>query len=141
MQSPQLAARLSVAPTPGLAELLGNEARDREAIRELPVEGGGGPARPVRLIAAGEAPESAAALLAGEPLVELLRHLGEHSDLVVVDAPPLGETADAIPLLGACGAAVVVAAFEQRAGDAAVLRRELTELGARVVGVVVTHAR
>ena len=47
----------------------------------------------------------------------------------------------ATALLGACGAALVVAAFEQRAGDAAVLSRELTELGAKVIGVVVNHAR
>ena len=141
MRSSQLAARASVAPMPGLAELLGNEVGERDAIRELPAEGGGEAARPVSLIPAGETLESAAALLAGEPLSELLRHLGGESDLVVVDAPPLGDSSDAIPLFRVCGTVVVVAAFEQPAGDAAGLRRELTELGANVVGVVVTRAR
>lgn len=62
------------------------------------------------------------------------------SDLVIVDAPPLGEVTDAIPWLAVCDAVLIVATPEQPADAAAALLSDLRDRDVRVAGIVVNRA-
>jgi Mrp family chromosome partitioning ATPase len=63
-------------------------------------------------------------------------------DLVVVDSPPMGLVADALPLLGAVDG-VLLASFVGRssAADVRRLRWQIAEMGGRVLGAVVSNGR
>lgn len=137
LRSPTLAARCDAERSPGLTELLRGDVGLRQASRELPggTEGWG----ELTLVPAGAGPASPA-VLEGPPLAEVLADLGAANDLVLVDAPPLGEVADAVPLLGIVDGVVVVCGPQERYDDALELRKRLREFDAPLTGVVVAGA-
>lgn len=139
LRRPTLASRASVEPAPGLSEVVGGEVDPAAAIRSLPAGSGAGMG--VELIAAGGPPASPTSILASPAMAELLEGLSSSRDLVLIDPPALGEVADAIPLLGLVDGILIVADGERlRRRDAIDLRRQLDEMGARVLGVVVNRS-
>ncbi len=83
------------------------------------------------------------AVLASNRVRELLAEIAADHDVVLIDSPPILAVSDAIPLLTAVDATIVVARLDQSTRDAA---RRLMELirrvpGSEVLGVVANDAR
>lgn len=136
---PRLAARAAAEPRPGLAELLAADCSRAAATRRLDL--GAGVDGSLEIIVAGGPPPTPTALLGDERIAELFEDLHAGSDLVLVDAPALGEVADAVPLLGLVDAVLVVAdCGEAKRSEVEALQRQLTDLDAPLVGVVVNRA-
>ena len=83
-----------------------------------------------------------AELLSGKSVEELLKAASEHHDCVLIDAAPLLAFADALHLVASVdGVLLVIAENHLQAREATELRSLFERLGARPIGVVVTHAR
>lgn len=128
---PGLAAAAAVPPSPGLSELLSGDAGEREVVRVPDRETTAGS---VQLVPAGSGP-----VATSETTVQAITDLATGSDLLIVDAPALAESADAIPLL-ACGPIVLVAAPEQPAASADALMHELRDRDISIAGLVINRA-
>ncbi len=96
----------------------------------------------VTLVSAGTGSLEAAGSLPPDEMRDLLAELGEGSDLVVVDAPPVLDTAECLAMAPLVDAVVVVAALRSTTrDDVALARQELEQVGADVVGGVLSNAR
>ncbi len=96
----------------------------------------------VTLVAAGSSAAEAAGALPPEEMRGLLAELGEGSDLVVVEGPPVLDTAECLALAPLVDAVLVVAAVHTTTRDDVVLaRQQLDQVGADVVGGVLSNAR
>ncbi len=140
LHEPGLADAVGVERTPGLRELLSDEVEPASVFRELPAAAVSG-AGSLTVVPAGGTAEAGAALLGGPALSELVGRLAADRDLVLLDAPPLAEAPDAIPLLDAVDAVIVVCRCGEPAPPALELRRRLAELGAPLLGVVSNRCR
>jgi capsular exopolysaccharide synthesis family protein len=136
---PDLAQRYGIASGYGLADVLRGDLDLDEAVEPRRI--GDGP-HALDVLPAGDAGGDAPALLQSDAMRELLAHLRSTYDLVVLDATPLGLTADALPLLARVDG-VLIASFVGRssAGDARRLRWQIEEMGGRVLGAVVSNGR
>lgn len=130
LRSPGVAGRLGLEPSPGLRDILTGGANLASAVRTVEPSG-------LSVIPAGGAVASSADLLASTEMDRLLRRLEVHWDVVIVDAAPLGDGADASILAETVGAVVLVT----RAGGST--RRALAHsaervasLRSRLVGIV-----
>jgi succinoglycan biosynthesis transport protein ExoP len=91
------------------------------------------------VLVAGPQPPNAAELLAGPRLAELLAHLREQFDQIVVDAPPVMGLADAPLIANVVEGTVMVIEFHQtKRSVARVAFSRLNGIGAHVLGAVVT---
>ena len=71
-------------------------------------------------------------------MLDLITELEAEYDLVVVDTPPVSVVSDAIPLLSQVGGVIVVTRLGKTTREAVEhLRRQLDDLNARTLGVVV----
>jgi capsular polysaccharide biosynthesis protein len=96
----------------------------------------------VTLVASGTAAAEAAGSLPPEEMRDLLAELGAGCDLVVVEAPPVLDTAQCLALAPMVDAVVVVAAVHSTTrDDVALARQQLDQVGADVVGGVLSNAR
>jgi capsular polysaccharide biosynthesis protein len=96
----------------------------------------------VTLLASGTAAAAAAGSLPPEEMRDLLAELGEGSDLVVVEGPGMLDTAEGLALAPMVDAVLVVAAVRSTTRDDVVLaRQQLDQVGADVVGGVLSNAR
>lgn len=139
LRHPMLASRAAADPRPGLVELLAGECGRHEATRELDL--GEGAEGSLQILVAGRAPATPNAPLADRGFTDLLEELESARDLVLIDAPALGEVADAVPILGAVDAVVVVAECgKAKRSQVENLQRQLSELRAPVIGTVVNRA-
>ncbi|PWW21886.1 non-specific protein-tyrosine kinase [Geodermatophilus normandii] len=131
LRDPVLARRLGLDETAGLGEVLEGRADLAEA---LTTWGDG-----VTVLPAGTATRDPGDLLATARVGEVLDRLRATHDVVLVDTPPLGSSVDAALLARRCDGAVVLC----RAGatareEVAATVSELTAVGARVIGGVLT---
>jgi capsular exopolysaccharide synthesis family protein len=137
LRRPKLHKTFSVAPSPGLSDLLRRE-------RLLGLQGNGQFVVETQIpnlfllpcgTAGGDAPE----LLAGNRLPALLRELEKSFDLILVDTPPLLPCADARSFAKASdGVVLVVRANETDRRAAGVARDTLLKDGSTVIGTVLT---
>ncbi|HKY75893.1 MAG TPA: hypothetical protein VJS45_07130, partial [Acidimicrobiia bacterium] len=96
----------------------------------------------VTLVASGTAAAEAAGSLPPEAMRDLLAELGHGSDVVVVEGPGVLDTAECLALAPMVDAVVVVAAVRSTTRDDVVLaRQQLDQVGADVVGGVLSNAR
>lgn len=94
----------------------------------------------LRIITSGPLPPNPAELLGSERFHKILQQLGEESDIVVLDSPPVSAVADAAILAStADGTIVVVQAGRTRSGHARHGREALAKAGARVLGSVINR--
>lgn len=99
------------------------------------VEGAGG--RAFHCITAGTPSSNPLRLLASPRMQWALRKAEERFDAVIIDAPPAGAVADAMPLLRMVGGVLVVTRLGSVTHDGLEeLRRKLEVSGARLLGVV-----
>jgi non-specific protein-tyrosine kinase len=92
------------------------------------------------LMTSGPIPPNPAELLGSEPMSSRLAQMGELSDVVILDSPPVLPVADAMILGGlATGVILVVDAGRTRREMARQANEILQQVGARVIGVVVNR--
>ena len=98
----------------------------------------GGEPFELSVVTAGPAPPNPAALLDSARMRSLLEDARDHYDFVVVDTPPLGLVADAIPLMRQVDGTIIVSRLGTTTRDSAeMLRRKVDNLDAEVLGIVV----
>jgi non-specific protein-tyrosine kinase len=150
LRRPVLAARLNLAPTPGLTDYLAGHAEPREILRTVPVAepalNGAGPngasAHSVVLIPAGTPTPHAAELLGSERLKTFLAEVVESYDAVVIDSSPLLPVADTRELLPHVGVVIICARESQTTREQARATREtLGHLPERPTVMVITGTR
>lgn len=124
LRHPSLAARLDIAPRPGLAEVIEGTAELGQAVVRV---------GPLAVLCAGEA-RDAAALLRSPRAATVVEQLRIGYELVVLDAPPALAFSDGDPLAAAADGALLVV----RAGTTPrqVVRLAVESLGDRAVGIV-----
>lgn len=145
LRHPSIAHKYQLRVVPGLAELLSHNATLQDALQQVHLGNApGADGAPVTLdvVVAGALPPNPSALIESRTMVELLDQLEARYDLVVVDTPPTPIVSDAIPLITRAHGVLIVAWLGKSTRDAARhLRDQLTNLNARMLGVVANHAR
>lgn len=144
LRDPALGTKLQreLSPLPGLAEVLEAEVSFERAVQTVAADDRAEGGATLDVLTAGHAPPDPAELLAGQPMARLVEELAKAYDVVVIDAPPAGSAADAIPLLDIADEVIVVAAAGgSNADDAASFGAALRTLGARTVGLVANRVR
>ncbi|MFM0161574.1 tyrosine-protein kinase Etk/Wzc [Burkholderia sp. GAS332] len=130
MRRGQLAAILKQTGAGGLAEVLSGEVDVDHVIRNTGVHG-------LSFIAAGRFPSNPSQLLSTPRMHQLLNHLGERYDLIIVDTPPVLAVSDANLIASLAGSTVLVvrpnAQSERELGETA---QRLDLAGARLVGMI-----
>lgn len=133
MARPAVAGRLGVTLTPGLAEVLAGTAHLTQALQETGIN-------LFQVLTAGQALKGDATRLAGKPMAQLLHHLRERFDLVLVDIPPTEDAADLPGLSKTCDGVYLV--LKQGVGEESEAQDSIDELvqqGIRLRGCVMTH--
>lgn len=138
-----VAEKAGLAPLPGLTEVLTKQGDLEQAIQQVPVEtrAGEDPAsRQLSVLVAGATPPNSAELIESEAMTRLLAAAGEDYELVIVDTPPVGLVADAIPLMQRAGGVIVVGRLNSLSREAAErMARQLRRLDVVPLGLVATH--
>lgn len=140
LRRPNLAQRLGIRMSPGLAEVISHSASLDDALQVVPVPGrsnGAGPSDSFSVLTGGAIPPNPAALTESTSMSQLLTSLAERFDLVIVDCPPLAVVSDTIPLVGHVDGIVIVTWLGKSTRAAAQhLRDQLERLDAPVLGVI-----
>jgi tyrosine-protein kinase Etk/Wzc len=130
MRRPRMHGVFGLSRTPGLTEVLQNEAPLEEGLRETSVEG-------LHVLGAGRLVAAVSELLGGAAMGRLLRELNGRYDVVVVDTPPVLAAADAEILAAQADAVLmVVRAGQTERQSAHYAMQQLRAVGARIVGAV-----
>jgi tyrosine-protein kinase Etk/Wzc len=130
LRRPRMHGVFGLSRTPGLTEVLQNEAPLDEGLRETHVEG-------LHVLGAGRLVAAVSELLGGAAMGRLLRELNGRYDVVVLDTPPVLAAADAEILAAQADAVlVVVRAGQTERQSAHYAIQQLRAIGARIVGAV-----
>lgn len=130
MRRPRMHGVFGLSRTPGLTEVLQNEAPLEEGLRETSVEG-------LHVMGAGRLVGAVSELLGGAAMGRLLRELNGRYDVVVLDTPPVLAAADAEILAAQADAVlIVVRAGQTERQSARYAVQQLRAVGARIVGAV-----
>lgn len=136
MRRPTIGRALGL-DSPGLAAVLQGDERPGGTIPARTIDG-----TSLDVLPAGTAAVPVADLLDSPRLGEVLREVAETYDLVIIDGPPFGAVADAIPLArNADGVLLVVRLGHESHDDVRRVSTELTSFGARIIGFVANFAR
>ncbi len=144
LRRPRLAANLDLAGAPGLAEILTHGVSLPEVVQRVSLAPGdsGRAEKTLDVIVAGINPPNPAELLESEKMGDLLDRLAAIYDLVILDTPPAGLIADAIPLMSRVGGVVIVSSIGTSTRDgAAKFRHQLTRLDAPLLGVIANRVK
>jgi capsular exopolysaccharide synthesis family protein len=144
LRRPRLAGKLDLPATPGLAEVLTHGLSLDEVVHRLTLADslGGRDDKTLDVIVAGINPPNPAELLESEKMGDLLDRLTAIYDLVIIDTPPAGLIADAIPLMSRVGGVVIVSSVGRSNRDGARrFREQLTQLDAPVLGVIANRLK
>lgn len=123
----------------GLSQVLVGMASLENAVRTIVVKPESElPAVTVDVLPSGQLPPNPVDLLASQPMIDLIRRCEQTYDLIIVDAPPITQISDAVPLVGVVSGVLIVArkGHTHRSAFAALVE-QLTLLKATVIGVVV----
>lgn len=130
LRRPRMHGVFGLSRTPGLTEVLQNEAPLEEGLRSTHVEG-------LHVLGAGRLVAAVSELLGGAAMGRLLRELNGRYDVVVLDTPPVLAAADAEILAAQADAVlVVVRAGQTERQSAHYAIQQLRAIGARIVGAV-----
>jgi len=131
---PELAAILGVSASPGLAEVLRDGLPVSSALKQCPG------AESLSVLPAGSEPAGSSGQLASPKVPALIAELTERCDLVIVDAPPLLDVADAAAVARATSGVLIVATSgATRADDLAAAAAALRNVDASTIGVVLNR--
>lgn len=127
---PAVAARLGLAETPGMCEVLARSVALEEALREAAPTG-------LTVLTAGGPGSNAGPRFAAETARSVLHRLRQRFDLVFVDGPPWDGRTEAAALGGACDAVyVVLAEYEAETPQTDRLLQTIPAQGARFAGCI-----
>ncbi|HEV2227947.1 MAG TPA: polysaccharide biosynthesis tyrosine autokinase [Steroidobacteraceae bacterium] len=130
LRAPRQCRIFDIADRGGLSAVLSGRAAG-----EVPLPGFG----PLAVMPAGALPPNPQELLLRPALATYLELARAQYDVVLIDTPPAGDSADAHSVAFSAGSALVLArTHHTRLDDAAVLARDLTDAGALVLGAVLT---
>jgi tyrosine-protein kinase Etk/Wzc len=130
MRRGHLASYFNQSNEGGLAEVLAGHAQPAEVIRRVGVDG-------LSFMSCGNHPLNPAELLMQRRFKELLNHLGEQFDLVIVDTPPFLAVTDAAIIASEAGATVLVLrSGMQSEAEIAETVKKLQRADARLFGAV-----
>jgi Mrp family chromosome partitioning ATPase len=150
LRRPQLSSLLSLPGKEGLSTVLQSEHVNGGAVQTLALSGtpvgGNGHGADVQtnlsVLLAGPPATDPTRLLESDAMRDLMRSWQSRYELTVVDGPPPGYVADAIPLAKEVDAVILVARLGQDTGAGLRhLRLEFERLGIEPLGVVVNYAR
>jgi succinoglycan biosynthesis transport protein ExoP len=142
LRRPRLAANLGLAVAPGLAEMLSHGIGLSEAVQPVMLSETASGVKTLDVIVAGINPPNPAELLESHKMADLLDRLGAIYDLVIIDTPPAGLIADAIPLMSRVGGVVIVSSVGRSSRDAAAaFREQLAQLRVPVLGVIANRVK
>jgi Mrp family chromosome partitioning ATPase len=134
VDSPMLQRRFGVSPTPGLVEVL-------EGTIDLQRAESKGDGDNLRLLPLGRSDADVIQLLGSESCKKLLQLLRQQYRLVVIDAPPLLQSAQTSLLASQSdGVVAVVASGRSHRANVIELKRVLDGLKVSLVGAVLTSA-
>jgi protein-tyrosine kinase len=126
LRAPRQYRIFDIADRGGLSAVLSGRAAGEV---QLPAFG------PLAVLPAGAPPPNPQELLLRPALASYLELASAQYDVVLIDTPPAGDSADAHSVVFCAGSALVLARTDHtRIADAAALTRDLTETGALVVG-------
>jgi tyrosine-protein kinase Etk/Wzc len=130
LRRPRIHQVFDIPREPGLVELLLGRGTMDSLVRRTAVEG-------LFVLPSGVLPPNPAELLGGARMSTVFDTLRGGFDMVIIDSPPILAAAEA-PILGshADGTILVVRAGKTERGPAVQAVRQLTGVGARVVGTV-----
>ena len=152
MRRPSLADRLGIRRTPGLSDYLQEKATPQEVLQPLPISpspssngtaaSAAAEAPGLVVITAGAPTPRPAELLGSARFRELLEHVGEVYDVVVIDTSPLLSVVDALALVPQVDGVIVCARLSKTTRDEAkAVRAALDRLPPCPMGAVVTGIR
>jgi capsular exopolysaccharide synthesis family protein len=134
LRRPSQHALFGVDDARGVTTTLVGEVAVEDCLQATAVEG-------LRVLASGPLPPNPAELLGGRGMTALLERVASLADLVLFDAPPLLPVTDGAVLAPRLdGVLLVLAAGRSRRDHAARARAVLDNVGARLIGVVLTDA-
>ena len=138
LRRPVAAGWLGANARGGLVDVLRGDVALGDAVAPAPI----GERGVLDVLPAGTASADAAVLLQSDAMRDLLEQARSVYDLVVIDSSPLGLVADALPLLSRVDG-VLIACFNGRSHgrDVRRLRWQVSEMGGRVLGVVLNSGR
>jgi capsular exopolysaccharide synthesis family protein len=146
LRRPQLARLLSLSPQAGLVDVLANGHNGDHPVpwTSLPATSGeaaGLSDGHLQVLTAESARDDASELIGSPRMIALLEQAARHSDLLIIDAPPLSLVSDALPLAVQVDGVMVVARLGQDSyEDVERLAAELRAIGAKLLGTVATFA-
>jgi protein-tyrosine kinase len=130
MRAPRQYRIFDIADRSGLSSVLSGRSSGEVP---LPVFG------PLSVLPAGAPPPNPQELLLRPALASYLELASAQYDVVLIDTPPAGDSADAHSVAFCAGSALVLARTDHtRINDAAALTRDLTDAGTLVFGAVLT---
>ena len=130
MRAPRQYRIFDIADRSGLSSVLSGRSAGEVP---LPVFG------PLSVLPAGAPPPNPQELLLRPALASYLELASAQYDVVLIDTPPAGDSADAHSVAFYAGSALVLARTDHtRINDAAALTRDLTDAGTLVFGAVLT---
>jgi polysaccharide biosynthesis transport protein len=145
LRHPVLAPKLPVPPGPGLSEYLSGQTKLDAAIEPVLVPNsmnGASGGRSMDVITAGQVPPNPVDLMESARMERLIDECEREYDLVIIDTPPTSVVSDAVPLLKQVSGVVVVSRVGVTTRHAMMrLRDQLTNVGARTLGIVVNGAK
>lgn len=143
IRRPTIAARHRLESDRGLVQVVGGGLPLSEAIQKVPVDNSGNGSGPltVDVLVAGDVSGASPNLLQSTAMDETLNAMEEAYDLVIIDAPPINEVSDTIPLLKLADGAIVVTRMGRTTrGQARRTRELLRDLDVQTLGIVANGA-
>jgi succinoglycan biosynthesis transport protein ExoP len=136
LRRPTLHEFFDLPREPGLTDLLlEEEPQIEEFLQPTDVEG-------LRLLPSGNLPPNPSELLSSPRASELIEGLKEQADIVLLDSPPVLAVTDATILATkVAGVLLVIDAGSTRTGPAREGKEALTQVGAKILGVVLNRQK
>jgi len=154
LRRPVLGKRLSLRPTPGIAEYLAGTATPKDILQTIEINPQLGIQKPTErdenakqtsrslvCITAGDAAGEAAELFASDKGADFIEKVGRAYDLVIIDSSPLLSTADPLELMRHVDAVLIcVRLTSSTSEEARAVKEAISLLPDRPIGLVVTSA-
>jgi len=137
------AGRSATAATDGLSAVLAGGDLDESLLElDVPVNGSESQSRVLMTLPAGPLPPNPSELLESARMGSLIAELEERFDVVILDSAPLSMVTDAFSLVPEVSGVIVVSGLGQTTRNAATdLRKQLSLLGGRPLGIVANFAK
>lgn len=130
LRKPKIHKLMGLENKNGLTNILASKGDFKESIKQVGING-------IEIITCGAIPPNPSELLSSKQMKMLIQQLREEYDLIMIDAPPVGNVTDAAILSTICDGTILVTASGQV--DVASVKRAkelLQKVNANIVGVV-----